>query len=269
VDGGDGELAIAEARALRAATAPLVVFAQAHAYPRRGYVRAILDVARTGHWRVIGPSMDIANPASALSRAAMRIGYGWWCQAGARGAAHTVPGHNSAYDRAALLALGRVLETVLTAGRQLQLELRALGCEIFYEPAACVEIVNVSRLGPFVADQYRQGRLVAGERALRWSTARRAIYAIGSPLIPFLRLARMLAAARRLGQPTPGASELLALALGLTASATGELVGYVLGKSPSAASHEISFHRLRYVSENDRRRDADQTRWPVLPGESA
>jgi len=262
VDGGDGELAVAEARAVHAATAPLVVFAQAHAYPRPGYVRAILAAARAGRWSVIGPSMDNANPVSALSSAAMRIGYGAWWGGDARGTADTVPGHSSAYDRGALVALGTDLEKVLTAGRQLQLDLQARGGEILYEPAACVEIVNISRMLPFLADQFRQGRVVAGERSLRWSRTRRATYAIGSPLIPLVRLVRILAGAPRLGKPAPRVIELLALVAGLVASATGELVGYLFGKSPHTTSHELSFHRLRYVRDADRRWDADETLWP-------
>ncbi len=260
IDGGGGDLAIAEARAARAATAPLVVFAQAHAYPMPGFVDTILNARRSGRWAVVGPRMECANPRSAMARASMRIGYGSWWGGGERGPTDMVAGHSSAYDRVALLSLGDDLEKLLPAGRQLQLELGARGGENFFEPAACVEIVNASERNAFVADQFRQGRLVGGERSIRWSAARRLAYAAGSPLIPTVRLARILAEVVRAGKPRLTASELPALVVGLVVSATGELVGYLFGKSTDSASQEISFHRLLYVREEDREGDGDEDR---------
>jgi hypothetical protein len=260
VDSGGGDLARAEARAVRAATAPYVVFAQAHAYPRPGFVGAILAAIETGRWTVIGPVMANANPGSAVSRAAMRIHYGPWCGERRRGPAAAVPGHNSAYLRDALLALGDDLETVLTAGARLQLELRARGATLFLESRACIEIVNASRLRWFCADLYRQGRRFAAERRLGWSLARRLAYAAGAPLVPAVRLARILGDRATGGRPGGGRlAELAALLLGLVASAAGEMVGYAAGRSSRPDFDETSFHRLRYVSDADRRAQGDES----------
>jgi hypothetical protein len=229
IDGGFGDLAIAEARAVQAATAPLVVFAQAHAYPKPGFVDAILAARKSRPWTVVGPRMECADPRIAIARASMRIGYGWWWDGGERGPAETVPAHSSAYDRAALLALGEQLEPVLGAGRQLQLDLRARGGGIFFEPAACIEIETDSELRAFVATQFRQGRLTAGQRIIRWPTARRLAYAAGSPLIPLVRLVRIVADVFRRGTPRITATEFPALVVGLAANAAGELTGYLFG----------------------------------------
>ncbi len=245
------DLAVAERRALEIASAPFVIFAQAHAYPKPGFVDAILEVARSRLWAVVGPSMANANPSTALSRAAMEIGYGTWCEPTLRGPVSTAPGHSSAYDRDAVSALGDDLVRVLPAGRQLQLEIRARGGEIFLEPAASVEVVNVSRLGAFLADQYRQGRLVAGERILHWSWPHRFVYAVAAPVIPIVRLARISAHAARSGRGTSLVADLPAHVLGLVTSAVGEMVGYVFGKSARRDAEETSLHRTRYAREPD------------------
>jgi hypothetical protein len=257
VDAAGGDLARAEARAVRAATAPYVVFAQAHAYPCAGFVDAILAAGESRRWTVIGPRMANANPGSTLSRAAMRINYGPWCGARERGQAATVPGHNSAYSRSALLALGEKLEVFLTAGSGLQVELLAHGATLFLEPRACVEIVNVSHPRWLCSDMYRQGRRFAAERCLSWSLARRVLYAGSAPLYPFVRLTRILrqSAGDAENARRPG-TDLAALLTGLVASATGEMVGYLFGRSARADFDDTSFHRLRYVRAADREEPA-------------
>jgi hypothetical protein len=252
VDAGAGGVARAETRAVRAASAPYVVFAQAHVYPRPGFVDLIAAARESGTWTVIGPSMANANPKSAISRAALRIGYGAWIHGGSRRRAPMVPGHNSAYDREALLSLGDSLEEALPAGCQLQVELALRGHDIYYEPAACMELVSVSRPWWFLVDQFRQGRRFAGERRLRWSLGRRLAYAAGAPLIPFVRLARIIAQNRRADRPSGLWSELPALFCGLMAGGAGECVGYLIGKNVGENFDETALHRLRYVREEER-----------------
>ena len=181
VDGGDGELQTAEWRAFQAVTAPTVVFAQAHAWPRPGFGAAILAARASGPWAVIGPAIANANSTTLLSRVAMWLSFGRWMDAPPRGPAPDVPGHNSAYDREALRSLGGELFGLLEAGWQLQVELTARGHRCFLEPTACIEIVNPSRPAPFVTHFFRLGRTVAAQRAQRWPSARRLAYGLGAP----------------------------------------------------------------------------------------
>jgi hypothetical protein len=263
VDAGGGNLARAEMLAVQTATAPFVVFAQAHAYSQPGFVDAILAASKSGPWSVIGPTMENANPGSAVSRAAMQINYGPWYGNVSRGARPAgVPGHNAAYRRTALLALGEGIEKALPAGDQLQKELTARGHELFYEPAACIRIVNVSRLRWFLEDLCRQGVLFASERREHWSLARRLAYAAGAPLIPAVRLARILSQVVTTDRFGTLWTQLPAMLCGLIANAAGEFVGYVFGKNAWADSCETSFHRLSYVRNEDRRADADEGTWP-------
>jgi hypothetical protein len=259
----DPSLARAEKRAMEAATAPLVIFAQAHAYPQPGLVRAILAADETGDWTVIGPSMANSNPASATSRAAMQVNYGPWWNLGARGPRPAgVPGHNSAYRRDALLTLGDAIEKVLPAGDQLQVELKKSGHRLFYVPEAQISVVNVSRADFFLADMHRQGRLFAGERRWPWPLWRRLAYAAGSPLIPVVRLSRIVPQALAAGRGRSLWSELPALVCGLAVSAAGEFAGYLFGKNAWAESCETSFHRVTYVNDRDAREDANESTWP-------
>jgi hypothetical protein len=83
-----------------------------------------------------------------------------------------------------------------------------------------------------------------------WSWRRRALYALGSPLIPAVLLARVrngVAAARDTGSPPAAAYP--ALVLGAVVAAIGELVGYVGGPVDWAERRmtEYELHKLRYL----------------------
>ena len=238
VDWADGVLHIADARAVGAATAPLVVFAQVHAVPRPGYVEAILSAGQDRRWTVIGPSIAHANPTSVWSRAAMWINYSHWTDA-PRGVMTDVAGHNSAYRREAVLALGPVvLSELLEAGWQLQVELCARGGHCFLEPAACVDIETPSRSASFLQAYWDLGRRSAAQRRRRWGRDKRLVYGSAAPLVPFIRLARLVRDGITGMRPHVPWSLLPVAMLGLTASAAGEAVGYLAGPgTPSRFIH--------------------------------
>jgi hypothetical protein len=240
IDGGAGISRVAEARAVRAATAPFVVFAQAKAYPRAGFVDALLAARRSGPWTVIGPRIANANSDATLSRATAWVNYARWMNSSARGETDSLPGHNSAYDRTALLALGPELELSLEAGWQLHTQLRARRGRFFFEPDACVECPNPATIGRFVVRFYRLGRKVAGQRRRPWPLTRRWAYALGAPLIPIVRISRMAADASR-RRPQYAEWRLVPwVALALTVSAAGEFVGYLFGEgSPPRFSSDL------------------------------
>lgn len=236
VDVREGTLQAAEWRAFQATTAPLVVFGQAHAFPRPGFGAAILAAWSEGRsparglarWAVVGPAIANANPETTVSRAAMWLSFGRWMDEPPRGEWPDVPGHNSAYDRAALVELGDDLVGYLEAGWQLQARLTARGHRCLLEPAATMDIVNPSRLGPFVAHFFQLGRLVAAQRCQRWSVFRRLAYALGSPLIPLVRLQRIVRDSMRRRTNAPWVA-LPLLVLGLVASALGEATAFLVG----------------------------------------
>lgn len=228
---------IAEGMAVRAATSDFVLFAQARSYPGPRFLDALLREVREGRWAVIGPSVQAANPGTAFAWAALWILYGPWVdvRAGGPGA---VPGHNSAYQRNALLSLGTSLEKWLDAGSPLLAELRARGHQSFLLPEACMEIVMPATFGDFMERIFRQGRQFAGQRGQHWSILRRFGYAAGSPIIPVVRIARIFALLHERGHSRAGLIRFPSLVLGLIAGAAGEFVGYMAGKvdAPSATA---------------------------------
>ncbi|MEP6506891.1 MAG: hypothetical protein ABJC63_01595 [Gemmatimonadales bacterium] len=224
-----GDIGEAEGMAVREATAPFVVFAQAGSYPKPGFVDAILRALESSQWAVVGPSIESANPGTTLSWAALWILYGPWVDARARGGTVSVPGHNSAYNRRALLSLGDDLERFLDAGSQLQVELSARGNRCILEPEARIEIVMPTRPGEFIGRLFQRGRQFAGQRSAFWSLARRLVYVAASPIIPLVRLRRIVALVVQRGQGPAALPGFPALLLGLAASATGEMFGYLFG----------------------------------------
>ena len=258
------DLGRAEAQAWRAATARFVVFAESCAYPRPGFVDAIVGACGSDTWAVVGPSMANANPVSATSWAAMWINNTPWLHADQRGPAALLPGHNSAYARQALLALGGEADDLMQSLSALQSELRARGHQLFLEPAACAELLNVSRPGWYLLDQFGKGRQTATLRRRRWSLGRRLAYAAGTPLIPIVRLGRILGALHRRGRRREmwQGLRLGVLVAGLIASTAGELVGFLVGGRPRPGYFERNLHRSRYVRLADRRCDADESTWP-------
>jgi hypothetical protein len=252
----------AEEQAVRAATAPFVVFAQAHAYPRPGFVDAVLAARRSGCWVGIGPAMMSANPDSVVSWAAMCSHYGHWSVGGPRGPVSRLPGHYCAYDRGALLSFGERLYGLLDAGAALQVALRARGGELFFEPAARVELVNVSRFGWYLVDQFFQSMKFATKRRRGWSLRRRLSYVVGAPVIPVVRLARILGDLRRSGRLHEACQGLPVLLAGLTVSAAGELVGYAVGSGAIMPSIDTARDRLRYLRPQDRLHEMDESTWP-------
>jgi glycosyl transferase family 2 len=254
---------LARAEAVRAASSPLVLFAETHSYPRPGYVEALVRAHHAGPWAVVGPSMGNANPDSALSWANLLLDYGRWVSSEERGVIDDVPGHNAAYKREALLEFGDDLSQQLRADSIMHADLRTRGYELYLEPEARIDHLNVSLLRWSAVERFHSSRHFAGLRARGWPLRRRLLYIGGAPLIPAVRLRRILGFVRR-SRDAPSALRLLpALGFVLTLSAFGELAGYAFGPGRAGYSYEIEVYRSRFVRPADRVQDADEDTWPT------
>jgi hypothetical protein len=259
-DGTSGP--VARAQTVRAATAPIVFFAETHAYPLPGMVEALIEAHR-GPWAAVGPSMSNANPERLVSWSNLFVDYGRWVDVTERGPVDDVPGHNSAYKRDLLLAFDDELGSFLRGATFMNAELRARGHQLLLEPAAKVEHLNVSLTGWMLRERYFSSRNYAALRARRWARPRRLLYVLGSPLIPVVRLRRTLAEIRRSGHGEELLPRLLpALMLNLVAGGVGELIGYALGPGSVEFLQEVDLHRTRYLHPEERRREADESTWP-------
>ena len=242
------------AAGVRAARAPVVVFSEDHVCPQPGWAEALIERHREP-WAVVGPVFQNGNPRTAVSWADFLPGYGPWLDPSPGGEVSYLAGHNSSYKRDVLLELGDELESFLTAEAVLHWELGARGHRLYLEPRAKTRHYNFSRLPVYVRATFLHARAFAGERARggRWGALRRVGYAAAWPLIPLVRLRRVLRDVSRAREHGVFPRVLPPVALGLTVSALGEAAGYLFG--PGEAADLVSayeFDRDRHVTRRDR-----------------
>jgi hypothetical protein len=245
----------ARAAAIREAAAPVVVLAEDHSFPEAGWAEALME-AHQGPWAAVGPAVLNGNPGSALSWANFFCCFGQWAEGAAEGVAAQVPWHNSSYKRDLLLAYGEDLPWMLAVEGLLQEDLQAKGHEVYLEPAARTQHLNFSRLPPMIGHSFCGGRLFAATRvaAMRWSPARRLLYIASAPLIPWVRLRRILADIRRYGRERAPLPRLFpALAVSLCAHVLGEVVGYLAGAGQVERRYSYyEMARCHHLSPADR-----------------
>ena len=243
----------ARAAGVRAATSPVVVMTEDHSLPEAGWAEALVRAHRSG-WAAVGPAIRNGNPDSLLSWANLAIEYNEWLHPLPGGEASHLPGHNSAYKRDVLLAYGDDLDTWLEAESVLHWDLRAKGHRLAIEPAARTRHYNFSRFSSTLALRYDAGQQFAGMCRERWTLARRLLYIGGAPLIPFVRLARIVRQFRRPGRPAHLLPGLMPVCLFLLAiEALGAVAGYLFGAgSSSRRIAKFDFHREDYMNRRDR-----------------
>lgn len=234
----------ARAAGIRAARAPIVALAEDHCLPAPGWAAALIDAHREP-WAAVGPVIRNGNPGSSISWANFLLEYGRWAPPLPRGEADALPGRNSSYKRDLLLEFGPRLEAILDSELVLQQELQARGHRLLIEPRAAADHVNVSERAAWLPLRFHAGRVFADARVRGWTQAfgargvawRRLLYVAGGPLIPIVRLRRILRDAHRLRGVRPSMLRLLpALVASLVADACGEIAGYAAGRGGSPRS---------------------------------
>jgi hypothetical protein len=250
IDAGPARAAGAvNAIGVRAARAPLVVLCEDHCFPDSGWAAALVAAFDAPDVVAAAPVVANANPGTAVSRADFMIGYGPWMEPTRPGEVEFLPGHNSCYRREVLLGLGERLEPALDAEAVLHGRLRSRGLRLVIASDARVFHTNFSRFGPWLAVMSSSGRLFAARRAGQWSGWRRAMYALGSPLIPAVRFARTHRHCRRRGL-SMGLRTAATLLLGLAVDGWGQMVGYATGHAP-AVPYCADFGRTRFLTDRD------------------
>ena len=244
-----GSRAAANAEGFRHASADIVAFGEDHCFPATTWAAALIERHGEG-WAAVGPAIENANPASAVSRCDLLVNYGPWVAADSGEVSH-LPGHNTSYKRASLASRADRLTDLLEVEVELHEEMAAAGERLCFEPAARVAHVNISRWRPWLACSFYAGRVYAAARARRWSLGRRALYVSAWPLIALVRLSRTLldwpAAAGSAARLAP------VLAAGLISDAAGQAFGYATGMGQARermASFELD--RIDHVRPSER-----------------
>jgi hypothetical protein len=246
-------LSWARAPGVRAARAPVVVFGESHSYPDECWAEALLEAHR-GPWAAVGPQVRNANPHTRLSWVNLLLDYGPWLGPTSGGELVDLPGHNSAYKKEVLLGLGDDLTELLEAETLMHVALRRRGHRLYQEPGAILFHLNVSRISAWLQERFQTGRRFGGARGHEWRRWRRLAYALGSPLIPFVRLPRLLRDRERIGARKELSGWTFPLLFtALIVSAFGEFVGYLLGSGESMYElSEIELHKDRFISSRER-----------------
>lgn len=236
---------------IHAARAPIVAFGETHSFPEPEFCAELLAAHRGGSWVAVGSGMLNANPASALSWSGLLLDYGAWLAGTPGGPCEHVAGHNGAYRRASLLAYGDELVALMRADTVLTARLHADGHRFYFAPQARTRHLNVSRLGSWSLERFAAGREFAAARVAGIAPAQRLLFVLGSPLIPAIRLLRILRLVARLAPADrPPLSSLPALVGALLISGAGELCGYAFGSSELGRRQlaEIEIYRARHVT---------------------
>ncbi len=238
----------ARAAGVRAASAPIVAFAEDHAYPAAGWAEALIT-RHSEDWAAVAPVITNANPRSLTSWANLLIEYAQWLEPSEGGAREHLPGHNGSYKRDILLEYSERLEAMLDAESVLHWDLRSRGHKLYLEPTARTFHQNFSAQLPSLILRFNGGRLFASSRARHWPIWRRTLFACASPLIPIVRCLRIIRELLRPGRPRYLLPRILpALIIGLAWDGAGETAGYAAGPGQAMAKlSDMEFHRERYM----------------------
>jgi len=247
-----GEL---RAEGVRRARADLVAFLEDHCVLSPGFLKVILE-AFQGPWSAVGGKCLNANPGVGASNLMAVTNYGMWMGTVTKGEVALVPGNNSAYRRAALLAYGPKMVPLLTTDMVLQLRLRADGHRFLLDPAARFGHLSEVSLYSAAGAMFHYHRCMGQARAaaLGWSTLRTVKYLVQSAAIPWVRTWRTVRLStgqlgRSLGWALRHVPAMLFL---FHAAALGQVLGLVFGAG-------LSPGRLTWYEIFDRRPGYDPT----------
>ncbi|MBI5396308.1 MAG: Gfo/Idh/MocA family oxidoreductase [Verrucomicrobia bacterium] len=248
VENAVSSIADAYAAGIRRARAPLVALTEDHSFPAPNWAERLIAAHRQP-WAAVGPAFRNANPDSLVSWADFYIAYGKWAEPAAGGVADFLPGHNSCYKREVLLACGDRLEELLDAETVLHWDLKRRGLELWLEAGTYTEHMNFGLWRSWLPAQFYAGRVFAAQRASGWPVGRRALFAAASPLIPFVRLARVRRFIRRAAFARAFRLRVLGVAwIGLLLDGVGQMLGYASGAGDARSRFAAyEFHRLRHV----------------------
>lgn len=242
----------ANAAGIRQAAAPIVALAEDHCFPDPQWAENLI-AAHQGPWAAVGPGVRNANPNTAVSWADLFIGYGPWLTPASSREAEFLPGHNTSYKREILLGYGDQLDTMMEAETVLHWDLREKGYRLYMESTASAAHTNFSLWSSWVPAQFFNGRLFAGARARQKPLPWCIVFALGSPLIPIVRLWRIWAGLPSQDLKIRFLSCLHALMIGLAIDGMGQMVGYAFGTGNAldkVARFEVD--RFKHIREQDR-----------------
>ena len=241
----------ARARAVRAASAPVVAFIEDHCIAARGWAQALIE-AHHGPWACVGYAFTNPMPQRYLARAVLMAEYGMWQHPAEAGRVRIIPCGNISYKRDLLLALGNELEFFLTPDFAAFQRLAEQGGEFYIEPRAQVAHYSLATFPDFVFSSIVFCRLLGARRAQtqEWNWSKRFFYGLATPLVaPVISIGRLVASLRHRRSLWGTFIEVLpVVCVKQISSALGETIGYLFGSGSAEAdlSHiELNVARIQ------------------------
>ena len=230
-----------------AARAPYVAMAEDHCLVEAEWAEAFIKAHQSGHYAVVAPRMEIGNPETAISRANFLICFLEWYAPDGADVIHAGPGHNSCYNKQIIMEHFSDLDAVFTMEYAYQREIASRGEKIMIEPHARILHWTNSTLPAYTSHAYHGGRVYGASRVIaeKWGWGKRIAFSVASPLIPLVRIKRIV---EHLNTPEKKQSVQLARTMpailwGLLCHTTGEVIGYLAGEGTSV--HESAKFELR------------------------
>ena len=246
---------------IHAATADVIVICEDHSYPEPDWARALLD-GYEPEVAAVGPVLKCGNPRSAVSFADFLLGFGPWLAPRQSADVEQLPGHSSSYRRDLLLEYEPDLERWLDAESILHWDLRRRGYRLRLAGGAVTHHFNLSQRAPWLQATYLQSRTFAGRRLAGKGPLSRLAWVLAVPLIPVVRISRVLRDVRRATDCPPMSRLMPAVCLALLVSAVGEAMGYAKGAGTAPLRmHDYEMLRHRHLTERDRQEMAGARFW--------
>lgn len=222
-------------RALAESTGDLILLTEDHCVPDPRWVRTMADAQRANR-AAVGGLVRIARDAPPTDWAFYFVDFFRYTEVASEGPSPTLTVCNVAYQRSHLHEI-RDLWSDHFHETEVNDALRRRFGALWLEPLSGVTMGRHVRLPDAIRERYAFGRLFGYTRIRFCSPSRRACYAVLSPGLPVLLLARMIRVALR---STHDAASLargwVPLVLMVLSWSLGEWLGYVTGRLPASLS---------------------------------
>ena len=211
-----------------AARAPIVAFLDADCLAAANWVEQVL-LAHEGPDPAVGGSIANAEPAGAAGWASYFCEFSQWMPGGHGGFMEDIAEANMSYKRWVFDTYGEFLTGIYCSDTEFHWRLEANGVRLRWEPAIKIAHRSIGSAGKFLRHEFHHGRFFARirSRERRFTSFRRVVYAIASPLVfckVFLAIAARNFRNRTYLPQFLKASPLLAL--GVASWCLGECAGY-------------------------------------------
>ena len=252
---------------LKNAKGEFIAYLEEHGFPPNDYVEKLLKTFDETGSDVVGYGLLPSNPG-AVSWAHIYIQFGGAVPPRASGYQDRLGPHHVSYRVSALESHTAHLDKLLSNEAAFHEKLRNEGMKLYYQGDITLMHAQISDFKQLFLHEFLSGVTFGDARrhSQNWSIWKRAVYVLGSPLIPFWRTFRAMCDMHKSGRLVANLPLVPLIMLAVTtAGAVGEVVGYTVGANKSINDRRSGFEldRFAYVNQIDKEaapRTAEQAR---------